>query len=365
MLLLFRVNHNADVWEDREVRFDVHAKLLELNKGEHVIERLDDVEDTKGNNGQRGMLTITNLRLIWVSRRRKTTNLSVGYGCVISINIKTAKSRLRGEAHALFVQAKSSDSRFEFIFTNVVHDSPHLFTVVQSVFRAYDTSRLYRDMRLRIAMLFDGELKLLPREVTYRRIGGVWNMSGDEGSYGSLYISNIRLVWHSASADAFNVSVPFLVFAKVRLKERKTNPVLVLSTTSRAGGYVLGFRMENTSQMDEVVQELRSLWQHFQMKPDLGVQYEMEHHSPEQTSADKLQAHAVGTSSTAAIPSAAEDAVDTEGEHDTEGSDAFAAYYADQSARSADREVVYSNEIGLAVEAPPNNASLASLWSVL
>ena len=54
------------------------------------------VEDTKGNNGEVGQLHITNLRLIWTSQRSIRMNLTVGYNCIVSMNIRQAASRLRG-----------------------------------------------------------------------------------------------------------------------------------------------------------------------------------------------------------------------------------------------------------------------------
>ena len=55
------------IWEDREVRFDIRSNLLSCRKGEIVIDSINSVEDTKGNNGERGSLIVTNLRIIWVS----------------------------------------------------------------------------------------------------------------------------------------------------------------------------------------------------------------------------------------------------------------------------------------------------------
>lgn len=40
---------------------------------------INSVEDTKGNNGERGSLAVTNLRLLWQSHRNARTNLSIGY----------------------------------------------------------------------------------------------------------------------------------------------------------------------------------------------------------------------------------------------------------------------------------------------
>lgn len=53
------------IWQHREIRFDVAFSQLSLRKGENLIDSIPNVEDTKGNNGDRGNLLITNLRLIW------------------------------------------------------------------------------------------------------------------------------------------------------------------------------------------------------------------------------------------------------------------------------------------------------------
>lgn len=65
---------------------------------------------------------------------------------------------------------KFHNSKFEFIFTNFVRDSPRLFATIQTVFRAYDTSRMYRDVKLRGAVISDKELKLLPQEQVYSQV---------------------------------------------------------------------------------------------------------------------------------------------------------------------------------------------------
>lgn len=38
-----------------------------MRRGEKVIDRLEFIEDTKGNSGDKGVLVITNLRTIWHS----------------------------------------------------------------------------------------------------------------------------------------------------------------------------------------------------------------------------------------------------------------------------------------------------------
>jgi Bardet-Biedl syndrome 5 protein len=133
----------AYIWQDREIRFDCHPRNLVARPGEYVIDSINSVEDTKGNNGERGSLIVTNLRIIWASHKKSHTNLSIGFNTVLSITIRKAKSKLRGPTSALYIMTKFASSRFEFIFTSLVKSSPRLFTSVQAVLRAYETSKLY------------------------------------------------------------------------------------------------------------------------------------------------------------------------------------------------------------------------------
>ena len=93
-------NIDDGIWQDREIRFDTKLDQLEMRSGELGIDSINSVEDTKGNNGEKGSLSITNLRLIWICHRNSRINLSIGYNAVVSINIRTANSRLRGNTAA-------------------------------------------------------------------------------------------------------------------------------------------------------------------------------------------------------------------------------------------------------------------------
>ena len=99
-------------WHDREIRFDVKLESLELRRGEVIIDSLEPVEDTKGNNGASGMLQVTNLRMIWMATTDVKTNLSVGYGSVVNIHTRTAQSRLKGNCEALYVLARYKRSEW-------------------------------------------------------------------------------------------------------------------------------------------------------------------------------------------------------------------------------------------------------------
>jgi Bardet-Biedl syndrome 5 protein len=126
------------------------------------------VEDSKGNNGDLGNLIITNLRLIWYSTTNQRTNLSVGFDCILNTEIKETNSAIKGNALALYLRTRYQQARFEFIFSSLVKNSPRLFTSFQAVIRSYETTKLFRDVKLRSAIVQEKSLILLPHEEVFQ-----------------------------------------------------------------------------------------------------------------------------------------------------------------------------------------------------
>lgn len=76
--------------------------------------------------------------------------------------------------------------------------------------RAYDTSRFYRDIRIRSTLILsDKKLHPLRYEEIADTLDGVWNLSGEKGESGSMFVTNIRTVWYSDVDERFNVSLPY------------------------------------------------------------------------------------------------------------------------------------------------------------
>ncbi|XP_069396956.1 BBSome complex member BBS5 isoform X2 [Delphinus delphis] len=264
------------LWEDRDVRFDVSSQQMKTRPGEVLIDCLDSIEDTKGNNGDKGRLLVTNLRIIWRSLALLRVNLSIGYNCILNITTRTANSKLRGQTEALYILTKCNSTRFEFIFTNLVPGSPRLFTSVIAVHRAYETSKMYRDFKLRSALIQNKQLRLLPREHVYDKINGVWNLSSDQGNLGTFFITNVRIVWHANMNDSFNVSIPYLQIRSIKIRDSKFGLALVIESSQQSGGYVLGFKIDPVEKLQESVKEINSLHKVYSTSPIFGVDYEME-----------------------------------------------------------------------------------------
>jgi Bardet-Biedl syndrome 5 protein len=337
------------VWQDREIRFDVGFAQLKPRRGEVEIDSINSVEDTKGNNGEKGALSITNLRIIWASHKDPRTNLSIGLNCIQSVNIRTAASRLRGNTQGLYVMTKFNNSRFEFIFTSLVKNSPRLFTTVQAIFKSYETTKLYRDLKLRGAIIKDKQLLMLPDEEVYSKVDGAWNLSSDQGNLGTFFVTSVRLVWHANLAENFNVSIPYLQIKAIKVRDSKFGHALVIETSARSGGYILGFRIDPVDKLNEVYKEIRTLHEVYSTNPVFGIKFSVEE-KPQALDERKIERKQ-------------DDVEIIEDEH----YDVLAAYYADGSGvgtGSADKPPVYNNDLGLAIEPLKEGVSIEELWNV-
>lgn len=255
--------------------------MLKLRNGEFQVDSINSVEDTKGNNGERGHLVITNLRLIWQSTKNMTTNLSIGLNCITSVNHRVVNSRLRQGAMSLVVMTRFQNTRFEFVFTSLVDAesgkmSERMFASVQAIYRSYSTSKLYRDLKLRGAIIREKELVMLPQEQIYHNIEGIWNLSSEQGNLGTFFITNIRVVWYAKLAENFNVSIPYIQMKTINTRNSKFGPALVVETTAASGGYILGFRADPPGKLQEVHEVVIRLWKIFSAKPIFGVIVENE-----------------------------------------------------------------------------------------
>lgn len=335
-----------EVWQDREIKFDQPASSIRLRKGEEQIDSINSVEDTKGNNGERGILIVTNLRLIWSSSKNARTNLSIGLNCVTNVSIRQVNSKLRGNSAALFCMTRFNSTRFEFIFTSLVKNSPRLFVTVQSVYKSYDSTKLYRDLKLRGAIIRDKELVMLPNEQIYEKIHGIWNLSSDQGNLGTFFITNVRTVWFAVLAENFNVSIPYLQMKSISVRNSKFGQALVIETTTASGGYILGFRADPVDHLEEVHAQILNLWKVFSASPIFGVEYVNDEKPQEPKDA---------------IAQRIEDDVTIIENDDI---DSCLLYHPDGE-KEIDREPCFCPELGLAMERFKEGTNLQSLWTVL
>ncbi|GET86804.1 hypothetical protein, conserved [Leishmania tarentolae] len=385
-------------WQDREVHFDAATRVLGLRENtEYVYATFHHVEDTKGNSGRPGTLLVTNLRLIWWCQQRQTVNLSIGYYCVQKLTVQEAESkRTGGMVECVTIAAKCGASRFQFIFSvthgggaacndsgsrsrsqpsNGMGDQRRLYATLRAVWNAYESTRVYRELRVRSAVVQNGTLLLLDGEKVISHTSGVSSVSKDEGHLGTFIVTNIRVVWFS-TAEFFNVSVPYLQFVGLRSQTSKFGQALVIETSAYAGNFVLGFRVDPEEKLNEMYTEISTLWRTWTARPLLGMKVELHDDTANIVVPDALDVARGGSGGesgntehphSGGLPGSTGYAPH---ERQMEGrnvlqeapADGLAAYYAGGGRKGEDRRPVYDPSIGLAVEKLRAGVTMQSLW---
>lgn len=137
---------------------------------------------------------------------------------------------------------------------------------------------------------------------------------------------------------------------------------------------MLGFRIDSAELLDKLLKEVVSLQRTALKAPSYGVVCHVETGEEEGglglgegVDGSSAASAAAAGGKKAALSAAEEDGVAAAaggaGRADA-SADALAAYYADSN-KSFDRPVLFSRELGLAVETPPEGLTLAQLWSAL
>ncbi|CAL7932853.1 unnamed protein product [Xylocopa violacea] len=331
------------MWQDNEVRFDVSYAHMQLQLGEFTVDKLDLIEDTKGNAGDNGRLIVTNLRIIWHSLILPRINLSIGYNTFITVNIKTIHSLQGKHTQALYILASFRSCRYEFIFTNQDSKSTRHYTSVIGVYRAYISSRIYREIKLRSGIINNKQLTLLPQEIVHSTLQDVWNLSLEQGNVGIFIVTNIRLVWFADMNNQFNISIPYLVIASITIKNSKFGPTLVIASTESSGGYILGFQINPIQKLHIAYKEILTLSNIFKKFPIFGVDYTFEHRAPLQQQLNIEQHSEIQ-------------------DNESEISNVFGYYFSEGSNQ---RKPNFSTYLGLAVEEPRETSTLQSLWELV
>ena len=212
---------------------------------------------------------------------------------------------------------------------------------------------MYRELKLRAAIIREKQLILLPEEQVYSKIDGVWNLSSDQGNLGTFFITNVRLVWHANLAENFNFTIPYLQMASVRVRTSKFGPALVVETRASTGGYLLGFRVDPHERLDEVYNTLRTLYQVYADSPVFGIVFTVE------TTPQTLQNLKVERK---------EDEMEIIDDQGMGSDAALLAYLSDkqkESNKDGEDEIIFDTNLGLAVEKLPDGFNSQNLWEGL
>jgi Bardet-Biedl syndrome 5 protein len=134
----------------------------------------------------------------------------------------------------------------------------------------------------------------------------------------------------------------------IKVRDSKFGPALVIETSPQSGGYILGFRVDPADKLADINKEITSLFTVFSANPIFGVEF-----TEEDTALPLDKVRATRVIDDVQIVGDDDDAVDT-----------LAMYYADAQ-KSSDREPVFNEKLGLAVESLHNGLTVEKLWNVV
>jgi Bardet-Biedl syndrome 5 protein len=188
---------------------------------------------------------------------------------------------------------------------------------------------------------------LLPKEQAFSTHNGVWNLSAEQGSLGTLVITNVRLVWFAQLTENFNASIPWTQVKCLKIRDSKYGTALVVETSDFSGGYVLGFRVSD--KLDAIYQEASKLFDVYSNAPVFGVDLQdPAEMKPIQTKTADENIEIIDTDydtvARAKLRYEVGKSRTKEGEHQP--------------------EIVFNEDLGLACEALPEGLTVEKLWRI-
>ena len=367
------------IWQDREVRCDGTKQTLMLRKGEESFDTINHIEDSRANNGDIGTFIFTNLRLIWLNNSAPERNLSIGFDTIEELTEKENESKIKGTTKAIFLKCKSGTQRFQFSFNSVSESCPNLYNALNNILKVYDSGRLYRDLKFKgkIMNFKEKKLDLLLDEEVSSKYNNISFVSSDQNYIGTLITSNIRLVWFCNTIENFNLSIPWIQMSSINSQDNEEyGKILIIKAQKLFGGNSYPFFSYDQQTITNLINEVLSLKKIYQSNPILGIDIKKLMDS-EQNDNSKQVSNEISTNSTNEKKKSKHDIAyenllnnmnDDEEIADNNYINETANIYLLNDNKSDQvniTDIVYSEELGLAVQKLPDNVTIDSLWKII
>ena len=213
---------SISLWQDRQVLFDVSKSEFVFRSGEETYKTMSNIEDLKGSN-EIGTFIFSNLRLIWYNNKNPKVNQSIGYDCIENIEKKATDSMMTGQTNLLTIFCRSDKSRYELTYRNSVENNHDPYTNLSNILKLYEQGRMYRDIKQNNENIYDKSSKniiLLKDEVIIEKYKNIYlELNKDDeknNDYGTLYKTNIRLIWINDKNTSFNYSIPWVQISSIK-----------------------------------------------------------------------------------------------------------------------------------------------------
>jgi Bardet-Biedl syndrome 5 protein len=207
------------LWQDRQVIFDGSKSEFVFRQGEETYKTMSNIEDVKGNN-EIGTFIFTNLRLIWYNNKNPKINQSIGYDCIENLEKKYLDSMMTGQSNILTIFCRVDKNRYELTYRTSSESSHDPYVNLSNILKLYDQGRLYREIKQNnenICDKSDKSIILLKDEKIIETIKKIYlEQNNDDNNQGTLYKTNIRLIWINDKNSSINLSMPWIQISSIR-----------------------------------------------------------------------------------------------------------------------------------------------------
>ncbi|EGR28877.1 hypothetical protein IMG5_167300 [Ichthyophthirius multifiliis] len=131
----------------------------------------------------------------------------------------------------------------------------------------YQQTIPYRELK-RGTIVQDKSLLLLNGENVVSKYSNVYNIGSEQGIFGQLYLTNVRLAWFAEKNESLNISIPWILIKNLLKKQLKVGLSLVVEINEFSGGYSIGYYSD---QIETLFQEVEKLRNYYILNPDLGI----------------------------------------------------------------------------------------------
>jgi len=147
------------------------------------------------------------------------------------------------------------------------------FSKFKEIFKSYDNTRLYRELKLKGFIIQNKELITFSEEEPYVKSNNCINVVNDQPITGKIYLinkgvfvaTNIRIAWYSTSLDNYNLSLPWIHIRNMKTKESKHGLLVVMETDKYSGQQTFAFKFQENA--EDILKPLKMWQQKFYENP--------------------------------------------------------------------------------------------------
>jgi len=370
------------VWQDRYVRIDCNKKDISLRKGEESYEILKLIKDAKSPSGAIGTFLFTNLRLIWYENGNLKNNFSIGYDTIIDLSEIKTESKIDVDSEiitSLCIKCKDFDNEYEFLFTSIAEKDINLKTSLSNILKIYEVGRYYRDIKVKgadIVVFKEKKLNQLPDENILNTLNGI-SYINNQGNYpGILILTNLRIVWLSIQIENFNLTIPWIQMSKIQSKsDSKYEKLISVTIKNYFGGNLYNFYTAKINLFDKILDDMTKAMYYYQEDPLLGVNINklmIDENKPNKQNKDKNEqpqeqppkkANKIDEHFKKVVNKYFTD----EDEIDNNNFNGISSIYLLNDYKNKQNninDIVFSKELGCAIEKLPDKVTIDSLWKI-